>query len=234
MSRLWLTRPRADSEAMAATLRARGIDTILAPVMMIAPCSFQLPQQPPASLLLTSRHAAEALPAAWRHVPVYAVGDATADAVRAQGYAHVIVGGGNALELLPAIVAGQRDVLHLSGAEIKLDLAPLLASQGIALQRCVVYEAQRVTALDAALIAALRSGSVRGVVFYSPHTVRMAQQLLEEADAMAAMAQVDAFCLSLDIAQPAAALGCAAIFTCALPTQQAMMELLTTHAIRAA
>ena len=51
------------------------------------------------ALIVTSAHAAEALAALDRTKPVFAVGERTADAVRAAGFADVTVAEGDAVSL---------------------------------------------------------------------------------------------------------------------------------------
>lgn len=229
---VWLTRPQRDSERMEAALAVRGIDSIVAPVMEIAALDVTFDEAMPDGLILTSRRAAKALqaiPPAWRTLPVYCVGNATAEAAKRYHFEHTISGQGSALDLLPLIAQrhGNHDrLLHLSGDAVKIDLAPLLASRGITLERKVVYESHRVAALSPALTHALHVHALTGVVFYSPRTVRFATELVGDA-----LHQLDAYCLSMDIAAAAAKAGCKRVHACPIPTHQAMMELLFQHAM---
>ena len=100
---IWLTRPLADSESLAAELAEHDIASIVAPVMRIEPKSFTPPAETPTALLLTSRYAADALallPAAWHKLPLYCVGDATAACAKTYGFTNppVFHGSGYFLE----------------------------------------------------------------------------------------------------------------------------------------
>ena len=229
---VWLTRPQRDSERIEAALATRGIDSVIGPVMEITALDVTFDEPMPDGLILTSRRAAKALsdaPPAWRALPVYCVGNATAQAARRYHFEHTIVGEGSALDLLPVIAQhhGNNDqLLHLSGDAVKIDLAPLLASRGIALTRKVVYESHRIAALAPALTHALHVHALTGVVFYSPRTVRFAAELAGDA-----LHQLDAYCLSMDVAAAAAKAGCKRVYACPIPTHQAMMELLFQHAM---
>lgn len=228
---VWLTRPIDDSRAMETALAAKHIPTFVAPLMGIAPTPHTLPAMPDA-VVITSRHGAAALPAAWMHLPVYAVGEATANAARDAGATHILVGEGNALELLPLIRDLQKPgdrLVHLSGAEVKIDLAPLLGAHRITLERCVVYDAQPLP-LPAALYDALPG--ITGVVLYSPHSARILAYTLGASTAK--LAQATAYCLSLDVAAAAAAVPFKRLVSCPVPTHQAMMELLSEAAITSA
>ncbi|MEK9723834.1 MAG: uroporphyrinogen-III synthase, partial [Rhodospirillaceae bacterium] len=86
---LLLTRPRSDSEALAATLAARGVATTVAPLLDIA-----IPDGPPLDLtgvqglLMTSANGVRAFAAreARRDLLVFAVGEATGAEARAAGF----------------------------------------------------------------------------------------------------------------------------------------------------
>lgn len=229
---IWLTRPQRDSERMEAALAARGIESVVAPVMKISSCPVILADPAPSALILTSRRAAKALeaaPASWRHLPVYCVGGATAQAASRYHFHHTISGEGSALDLLPLIAARQAAgdrLLHLSGDAVKIDLAPLLASRGITLDRVVVYVSQRAETLPPDFSHAVHVGALTGVVFYSPRSVRFAQEMAGDI-----LPTLDAYCLSLDIAAEAAKVGCKRVHACPVPTHQAMMELLFQHAM---
>lgn len=233
---LWLTRPQRDSERMEAALAARGIDSVVGPVMEIVtrPVDFTTLAKPN-GLVLTSRRAAVALayaPHSWQSLPVYCVGTATAQAVQRHHFLHTRVGHGTALKLLPVIAehhaAGAR-LLHLAGDALKVDLVPLLGARQIMLDKVTVYESRRAANFSPALAHALHGGALRSVVFYSPRSVRFAAELAGDA-----LTSLTAYCLSLDIAAEAARAGCNRVFSCPVPTHQAMMELLSQHAMKSA
>ena len=98
MVRVLITRPREDAEALAEALAVRGVEALVEPLLEIVPLNpgdFDLAGVQAA--LLTSANGARALAAATglRDVPVLAVGEATAAAARAAGFAEVAVAGGD-------------------------------------------------------------------------------------------------------------------------------------------
>jgi uroporphyrinogen-III synthase len=110
--RVLLTRPRPDSEAVAAVLESRGIDALIEPLLNVA-----LRRNVPAldvagvqAILLTSANGARALEAALgaapagRHMPLFVVGDATARTARAAGFDSVQVADGNVARRWPALL----------------------------------------------------------------------------------------------------------------------------------
>ena len=108
-----------------------GFEPVIAPLFEIVPVAWEVPD--PAdfdAVVMTSanaaRHGGPGL-AALAHLPVFAVGEATAEAAREAGFADVSSGSGNALDLSGHVGSGRvgsRRVLHLAGADhLALDLA---------------------------------------------------------------------------------------------------------------
>ena len=234
MSSHWLTRPTEDSAAFAAELAARGVPCLIAPVMEIEPVAVQMPADliPPQALLLTSRHAAQALaalPATWRDLPTYCVGEATARAAHAQGFTQTIAGAEDVLALLPRLVerhpAGT-PLLYLAGEETRVDVVTLLASAGITVTQTIAYRAEAVPQPNPALGAALRDGTLSSVSFFSPRSATLAIDLLTRAGLAAEATALTAYCLSLAVASAAAPIAWKRIISCPTPTRQAMLTLI--------
>jgi uroporphyrinogen-III synthase len=151
-----VTRPHADSTAV--TLRARGHDVTLAPLMQFEAVAWQA--EPPEAIMLTSPQGARcaALAAAWR-VPAYAVGAATAAAARAAGFGDVRDGGGTAQALVDRIAAdGYARVQHLAGA----DRTAVVVPEGLHIDVVIVYRA--------ALVPLAAVPSADWVLLYSART----------------------------------------------------------------
>jgi len=232
---LWLTRPAEDSARMAQALTAHAIPTLIAPLTSITTQAITAPLAMPDALLLTSRHACPALaslPAAWRALPTYCVGESTAAYAQKAGFSHTMTGSGNVLALLQLLAAdlpAGAHVCYLSGEDIALDPAPLLASRRISIERIIAYTATAIPAIPTELGDALASQQLQGVVFYSARSVQIAASLLPAH----ALQACDIYCLSLAIAAQAATLGGKRLLSAAHPTHESMMELLSTHAIKA-
>ncbi len=229
MSALWLTRPAADSERLAQALHP--IATIIAPLMVIESCEATLPAEIPDAILLTSRHAAHALRAEWSHLPVYCVGTATADTARAQGFTHVILGDGDVLSLLPMIaqMLNNKTLLYLSGEDVSVDVATLLASQSVKVERVIAYRAVAATELPIEITDAFNNNSITGAVFYSARTAEIANALISEAGLAEAIHNTDVYCLSLTVAEKVAALPWRRIHVAHIPTSDAMATMIRTH-----
>ncbi len=113
-------RPEPGNARTAAAIEAAGLTAIRLPLFAVAPVAWEAPE--PAgfdALLLTSanalRHGGGGL-TLLRSLPVHAVGEATAAAARAAGFAVMTVGTSDAATLVAGLPAGTR-LLHLAGRE---------------------------------------------------------------------------------------------------------------------
>jgi len=139
---LLLLRPQPGNDATAGQARALGIEVVQLPLFEIVPVTDSPePEGPFDALLVTSangaRHGAHML-ARFADLPIYTVGDASAQAVRAHGGIIVHVGGGDAASTIPLIVAaGHGRLLHIGGEETRpFDPA------GLSVTRHVVYRSE--------------------------------------------------------------------------------------------
>ncbi|OHT18421.1 uroporphyrinogen-III synthase [Edaphosphingomonas haloaromaticamans] len=170
MRRVLILRPEPGASATAARAAALGLEAVVAPLFVTRP----LPWQPPPAdrfdaVMLTSAAAArlggDGL-AAYRALPAFAVGAATADAARAAGFADIQAGDADAPALLERIAAaGHRRLLHLAGREHRAAAHP-----AIAIDRAIVYAADAVEALPRPARAALAEGAV--ALLHSPRAAR--------------------------------------------------------------
>lgn len=233
-SRVWLTRPQADSEAMAARLATHAVHSIQAPVMDIVPITPPPFTHIPHALLLTSRHAAPALaflPEMFRSMPVYCVGSATAHAAHLQGFTNTVAGESDVLTLLPQLRAemGNGNLLYLAGEDTRVDVAALLTPHGITVEKLVTYQAMLTTRLPDNLLNAFKIKAVIGACFFSPRSAQAANELLNQHGIAHQVTQLEAFCLSLPVAEAVAALPWKRIHACATPTISAMDDLIVSR-----
>jgi len=226
--RLLLTRPHSESEALAAILTARGHACLIEPMLEIAPTEAEPDLAGVAALIATSANGLRAFAARSdrRDLPVIAVGDATAAAARAGGFAKVESAGGDVMALARHVAATRRPtegaLLHLAGRETAGDLPGALA--GFALRRVVLYEARAATGLSAALRAAL--SDLGGALFFSPRSAATFVTLLRSADLSGSVSAMIAFCLSRAVAEAASPLRWKAVEVAARPDQAALIDLL--------
>ena len=120
MRKLLLLRPEPGLRASAERARSLGLDVITAPLFRVEPVAWQLPVRANYdTLLLTSanaiRHGGDGL-AEFKHLPVHAVGSATAEAARKAGFTIASVGEAGVATLLDTLPADLA-LLHLAGQD---------------------------------------------------------------------------------------------------------------------
>jgi uroporphyrinogen-III synthase len=194
--------------------RALGLMPVIAPLFAIRALEWAPP--PPAgfdALFLTSANAVRcAGPALARFAPLpcWTVGEATAAAARAAGFADVRTGPGDGAALArTAAEAGVRRALHLRGLD-----HVLLSAPGLSIESRAVYVSEAVTALPEAA-AALREAVV---LIHSPRAAAIFAAFVPDKSgiALAAISRAAA-----DAAGP----GWAEVAVAREPRDEALLEL---------
>jgi uroporphyrinogen-III synthase len=201
--RALVTRPREESEALAAALAMRSIEALIEPLMevhFLAPPALDL--QRVQAILCTSANGVRALARATveRLVPLFAVGDATAARARAEGFTAVESAGGNVDDLV-RLVAGrvrpqEGQLLHVAGNVVAGDLAGALRTQGFTVTRSVLYEARPVEKLSPMTVGALSSGTIDLALFFSPRTAAVFARLVDRTGAADSCGKMTAISIS--------------------------------------
>ena len=206
--RLLLTRPEPDAERTAAALRARGHTVVAAPLLRIeARQDAEIGRGPWAAVLVTSANAA---PAIARHgrfeelrlLPTFAVGERSAQALRAAGFADVISADGKVDDLVRLVarrIKPGAPLLYLAGADRSGDLAAAL--QNFVVRTVVVYRAVAAKALPAEAATALTSG-IDGVLHFSRRTAETYVRATRGAGLLIAALNPVHYCLSTQVAEP--------------------------------
>lgn len=226
-----ITRPEPGASETAARVAALGFQPIVAPLLAISPLPTPLPSSGQVqAILVTSRNAIQALPASHRHLPLFAVGDATAQRARSAGFDRVASADGDAAALADlvarTVIAHAGPLLLATGRLQGNPLAADLRRRGFAVVRRVVYAAEPVPALPAAAGAALSAGTVRAAMFFSAETARTCVHLLQGAALHEAVRTVDALAIGRPAAVALEALPWRRVRVAARPGQDAMLALL--------
>jgi uroporphyrinogen-III synthase len=231
MMRLLVTRPEHDGERSAQALRARGHDVLLAPLLRIETITAaDLGPPPLAGILVSSVNAARAIAAHPRFaelaaLPLLAVGERSAAAARAAGFADVASAAGDGEDLERAaserFAAARAPLLYLAGEDRARDVSAGLA--GLTLRTVVVYRARKAEILPASVHAALTAGRLDGVLHFSLRTAQAYVELARAAGVLdKALAPIH-YCLS---ARVAAALAPAPnVRIAARPDEAALLDL---------
>jgi uroporphyrinogen-III synthase len=221
-----ITRPEPGAAETAARVAALGWRPVLAPAMVLAPRPFR-PVHAQA-LLLTSRAAARAL-APWG-VPVLAVGDATAEAARAQGFSEVCAADGDAAALA-ALCATRLDpaagpLLLAVGEGYSLDLATALRGRGFKVARRVAYVAVEAMDFPEDATSALRNREVSRALFFSPRSAGCSVRALTASGLSEALRGIEAIAISPRVAAVLDGLPWRSVRTARRPDQDHILELL--------
>ncbi len=138
--KLIILRPQPAANATAARAIDAGLDAISAPIFAVEPESWTLPDLAFDAVLITSanalRHGGAGMTTI-QHLPVLAVGKASAQMAIDAGFAVAITGNGDSAALLgQAINAGYRHLLWLAGA----DHMPLESTDQVAITPVITYQ----------------------------------------------------------------------------------------------
>jgi uroporphyrinogen-III synthase len=233
--RLLVTRPEPDAERTAAALRERGHTVFVAPLLRIETVdNAEIGPGPFAAILVTSAHAAAAIIrhqrfAQLRALPVFAVGDRSAGAMRAAGFADVASAHGDVgdlVELAAERIKRRACLLYLAGADRTGDLAGALSDRGFAVSRVVVYRAIAADALPPAALAAIADG-IDGVLHFSKRSAEAYCDASHAADFDdRALKQPAHYCMSAQVAAPLTHAGAADIRLAPEPTEAALLALI--------
>ena len=234
--RVLLTRPRPDAEDTAHLLAARHIEAVIAPLIEISDIPGATVDLAAAqAILVTSANGARALTRATpvRELPVFAVGEVSAQAAADCGFTNVTSANGD-VAALAALVRLKLDPLagalvHVTGSAVAGDLAGELASFHFVVRRSQLYRAQTVDNLPDPALRALNDQSLDAALFYSPRTAAHFATLVTAAGLQAHCRQIIAGCLSAAVAEAAAALPFAEIRIAATPEQNALFDVLVAE-----
>jgi uroporphyrinogen-III synthase len=205
--RLLILRPEPGASETAERARTMGLDPLVAPLFAIRPVA-----GPPVAasryeaVLLTSANGARHAPPGLTGLPCFAVGDRSAAAARAAGFADVRAGpfdGASAAAMMAE--AGVRRALHLCGRDHIGVEAP-----GVEIERRVVYAA------EPEALARFEGPAVAMI-----HSARAGRRFRELAGDKAAIAVA----AISGAAAAAAGEGWAAKAVSAAPRDQALLEL---------
>jgi uroporphyrinogen-III synthase len=232
--RILVTRPQPRATQTAADLRARGHEPIVAPLFQIEILSKVDPKAAEwAAILLTSANALAGIlksagRSAWRGVPVFAVGDRTAQAARDSGFTNVTSAAGNVNDLISMVAAQLKPparLLYLAGDKRTGDLAGALQAKNFDVDTVVVYRSLIAPVLPEPAAAAL-AGEIDAVLHFSRAATQTFLKAARNSNLLAAaLTKPVHFCLSEQVAAPLREAGAARIQVAARPTQDALLEL---------
>jgi uroporphyrinogen-III synthase len=226
-----VTRPHPDNEATALALRERGFEVVLAPMLRFE----QVPLEDGlevdvAGVIVTSANALRAVGgelASLTALPLFAVGDHTAEEARQHGFAKVISAEGDAAKLRRRVVKEFKGsealrLLYLTGSDLSRDLAGELDADGFEVITRTTYRMVALSTLSRETREAFAANNVEAVLHYSQ---RSARAFLEAARAdgveISALA-VPQCCISANVAAILHEAGAVQVLSAASPDENAL------------
>jgi uroporphyrinogen-III synthase len=231
--RLLVTRPEPDNAHTVETLRARGHEVVLAPLLRIEPiidADFGAP--PFAGLLLTSANGVRAAMAHPRcgellALPVLAVGRSTAERARDSGFTNVESADGDARDLMRLAVArfagSNLPLLYLAGVDRSRDLAAELSAEGLTVRTVTMYRAVKSAALPLGVRAALERRQIDGILHFSRRSAEAYVECTRELGGCAL--EPMHFCLSAGTAEPLRRAGAERLHIAARPDEATLLDM---------
>jgi uroporphyrinogen-III synthase len=220
--KVWITRAMPGADETAARLAALGHTPLIAPLLAVRAIAARIDLGGVGALAFTSRNGVTAFAAltAARALPVFTVGDATARAARAAGFASVRSADGDlsALATLIRTEGAGLCILNPTAAEPAGDLAALVGDP-VRIRSVAVY---RTVATGAAPPHGWET-----VLIHSPRAARILAGSRPEIRGRCAVA------LSPAAAAPLATLDFAEVRIAAAPTEDALMDALAGSGVSA-
>jgi uroporphyrinogen-III synthase len=227
-----VTRPEPGASRTVAALAAMGKTALAAPLFEIVLTAQPRPSGRFAALLVTSQNGAAGLSPASSglaaDLPVFAVGDRTAQALRDAGFTDVTSASGDQKALTRLVLARlstRYRVLLATGEDHKDGLPTAFAAAGHELAVWLRYKAEAVAKLPDEAREALRAGQIDVALHYSR---RASETLLSLAAAEGlgdALARMRHLCLSQDVAAPLQDVGLAKVEIAAHPDEDSLLAL---------
>jgi uroporphyrinogen-III synthase len=226
--RILVTRPLEDGKEIAARLKERGHQALLAP--MLEPHFHDGPELALAdvqAILVTSANGVRALVRRTqrRDLAIFAVGPQTAEEALKAGFTTVKNADGDARALAEATAhwSDKSDVLlHVCGADAPGTLAEDLSARGFQVRRSVLYAIVPAQALPPEAEAALHNRRLDGALFFSPKSARLFVALAPGLPTQ----NLTAFCISPATAQALSSAAFARLAVAQKPNQESLLALL--------
>jgi uroporphyrinogen-III synthase len=224
---VWVTRARPGAEATAGRLVALNIEAVVEPLLEVRPApDAAIDLTDVSAIAFTSANAVAAFAerSPERTIRVFAVGDATAAAARAQRFGNVLSARGDVAALASALATRRRElpgvVLYPAAADPAQDLAGALEAVGLMVRQVTLYETV-VLEPSAALVE--RLPQIVGVLVHSAKAAKALAAFLKTHPAPG----LTAFCLSRQIGRSLSRAGLAGVFSAEAPNEAALLAMLS-------
>jgi len=241
-----VTRPHPDDETTAASLRARGFEVLQAPMLRFEPVAFQDDTDAAyGAVIVTSANALRGIEPHLENsrllaLPLFAVGERTADAARDAGFEKVISADGDAAGLRDCVLASVKTkelkkaspLLYLAGADLARDLAGELGERGFTVVTHTTYRMAPVSSLPREICDAFAAHRIEAVLHYSRRSARAFLQAARAGGVEISALAIPQCCISAQVATVVRDAGATQVVVAATPDENALLEALD-RALRA-
>ena len=241
-----VTRPQPDDEATAAALRARDFEVLKAPMLRFEAVAFQDDTDAAyGAVIVTSANALRGIEPHLENsrllaLPLFAVGERTADAARRAGFENVISANGDAAGLRDCVLASVRTkelkkaspLLYLAGADLARDLAGELGERGFTVVTHTTYRMAPVSSLPREICDAFAAHRIEAVLHYSRRSARAFLQAARAGGVEISALAIPQCCISAQVATVVRDAGATQVVVAATPDENALLEALD-RALRA-
>lgn len=236
--RVLVTRPEPGAGETAARLQAMGLEPVVLPLTRIVTVEpMRLPDVANQdAVIVTSpnaiRHAPASLLAALARKPLFAVGEASAEAARRAGFGNVRAAAGTAVDLAGliggAIPKGSR-LLHLAAVQRTVGFEEDLVRRGFSVEIVEVYSADEVIYSTDFLSRLLSSAPIQGAPVLSERAAMLLAQLVGQDFLHQSFENTRFFCISDKVARPLRRLGQGEILVSDEPSEDSVLALVSSQ-----
>jgi uroporphyrinogen-III synthase len=236
-----VTRPQPDNGATVTALRAKGFEVLPAPMLRFEPVAFALDPSdgPCGGVIVTSANALRAIEgkaavAQLYGLPLFAVGEHTAQAAREIGFRNVISADGDATALRDLLMERVRaktftrtaTLLYLSGADLARDLAGELGERGFNVVALTTYRMAPIAQLPRDVCDGFATNNIKAVLHYSRRSARAFLDAARAGGVEISALAVPQCCLSDAIAAILRDAGASQVMVAARSDEKALFEVL--------
>jgi uroporphyrinogen-III synthase len=235
-----VTRPHPDDETTAATLRGRGLEVLQAPMLRFEAVAFNDDEDVRyGAVVVTSANALRGLTphlgdSRLLKLPLFAVGEHSANAARLAGFSNVIAANSDAGGLRDLVLASVKaralkkssPLLYLAGADLARDLAGELGERGFTVITHTTYRMIPVTSLPQEASDAIAAGRIEAVLHYSRRSARAFLEAARAAGVEISVLAIPQCCISSGVAMILRDAGATQVMVAASPDENALFEAL--------
>jgi uroporphyrinogen-III synthase len=234
--RILVTRPEPGASRTAARLAAAGFEPVVLPLTRIETLDFTLPDGPFDAVIVTSSQALKAVkPELILHLPVFAVGETTAESAMSVGFGKVITAGGSVASIAALIRESAEPaarLLYLCGKVRRPELETALGDAGFDLKAVETYDAVPVIYSETEFAAHLGKSAFDAVVLMSAQAATLFSAIDQNGRFEALFISSALVCFSKRIADRLEKAAHGRVIVTAEASEDAFMELLSLRFVQ--